>query len=505
MATLGLNLTGLSSGYPIPGSYVEVLFAQGASAGDLSAKKVLMLAPSTSGGDIVQDTEVYGPVSDETEAITKLGAGSPAHRMVRAFLAVNKTAQVYVVAPTRSAGVAATIAVLYATTTTGAGTTAIEICEETVEVAFISGETATDVALRMSNAINALTHLPVLAVPTVGSIAITAKVAGPEGNAIRLRARITSGVAMTVTQTTEAPLASGATAASLTNALATIAALDFDVIVPHTHTGTSTDAQLSALATQVNAQALPITGIRQKVLAGTALAPATAVTLAQGINKPRVDLINLEESPLEPSVVAAICAGVAANTYFVDPASNLDGYGTKAEHVFPVKPPRNQASNFTATEQTLMLNGGVTPVAVSAVGTPYIVRAITTYSLNGATADYRVRDTHRVYVADWYADTALVRLGTTPWTKLTDDPPNDLQPPANFATPKRVKSLIEQLISDGVAEGYLDPSKKQVMLDSLSVGIDPLNATRNNIGSNVFSANLYHQSAHLVRETSAAA
>lgn len=505
MATLGLNLTGLSSGYPIPGSYVEVLFAQGQSAGDLSAKKILVLAPSIAAGSIVQDTEVYGPISDETEVIAKTGAGSPAHRMARAVLSVNKTAQLYIVAPTRSAGVAASLSVTIAGTATGAGVVRVEFCEETIDYAFASGDTPTAIAAGISAAFNALTHLPAAAVPTAGVIAFTAKVAGPEGNALRLRASITAGVTSTVSPTVETAFTSGATAASLTNALATIAALDFDVIVPHSHAGASSDPQLAALVTQVNTQALPITGIRQKVIAGIALAPATAVTLSQSINKPRLDLVNLEESPLEPSVVGAICAGVAANTYFVNPAANLDSYGTKPEHVFPVKAPRNKGTNFTSTELALMLNGGVTPIGVTATGTPYVVRQVTAYSLNGALADYRVRDSHRVYVADWYADTALARLATAPWTKLTDDPPNDVQPPANFATPKRVKGLIEQLISDGCDLGYLDPAKKVAMLASLSVGIDPVNATRNNIGSNVFAANLLHQTAHLVRETSAAA
>ena len=503
--TLPLSLTGYPSTYPIPGDVVEVQFGQGVASGDLSAKKVLILAPSTAAGSIVQDTEVYGPIGDEASAIVKLGAGSPAHRMVRAFLRTNTTAQLYVLCPTRSAGTAASTTVVLATTATGAGVAKIEFCEETIEAAFVSGATADEIADDLAAAFNALTHLPATAAAVAGTITITANVAGPEGNALRLRAAITSGVATTITKTTETALTGGATAASYTTALATIAAQDFDTIVPHSHSGTSSDAVLSALVTQVNSQALPATGIRQVVVAGVALAAATAVTLSQSINKARCHFFNLEESPLEPSVVGAVVAGVYANTYFVDPSSNLDGYGTGDSDVFPILPPRNKGSAFTSTEQTLMLGGGVTPICVTPQGTPYICRAVTSRSLDGANPDYRTRDAHRVMVADNVADDLLARFRTAPWTKVTEDPPNDVQPGPKFATPKRVKGLVEQLVTDKTDAGYLDPASKPATLSALAVGIDPLNNTRINVRLPIYAANLLHTTASQVNESSPAA
>lgn len=502
---LGLNLTGLSSGMPIPGIYIEVAFGAGSAAGDLSVKKALLIAPSTSAGSITQDTEVYGPISGVDDAEAKAGSGSPLHRMARAWFAVNKNTPVYLLAPTRSAGVAATLTVTVSGTATGAGVVAVKICEETCEAAYVAGDTPTIIALALSNAINQKTHLPITSSPTVGAVPMTAKVAGPEGNAFRAVTTVTSGTTVAITGTTEAPFASGATAASYTTALTTIAGQDFDLIIPHSFSGTGTDAVLAALVTQVNSQALPSTGIRQKVLAGTSLAPATAVTLAQSINKPRLDIVNLEESPLEPSVVAAIEGAVFANTYFVDPATNLDSYGSGPNDIFPVLAPRNKGTWFTKTEQTIMLQGGVTPIGVTPTGTPYVVRQVTSYSLNGATPDYRVRDAHRVWVADWFADTLGAVLAASPYKKICEDPPNDVQPPANFATPKRVKSVVEIVVSQGVDLGYLDPAKKAQTLLEMAVGIDTLNPTRMNERCPVYSANLLHQHASLVSESSAAA
>lgn len=499
-----LSLTGLSSGMPIPGTYIEVQFAAGTAGGDLSAKKVLLLASSLAAGTIVQDTEIYGPISGVDEAELKGGSGSPLHRMARAFFAVNKTAQVYLCAPTRSAGTQATFSITIATNATGAGVAKILFCEESLEYAFLSGDTPTIIAAGLVAAFNAKTALPATAANAAGVVTLTAKVPGPEGNALLAVAAITSGVATTVTNTTESAFAGGATSASYTNALVTLAAQDFDLIVPGTHAGAGADTALSALVAQINVQALPVTGIRQKVIAGVALAPSTAVTLAQSINKPRLDIVNYRGSSIEPCVVAAVAAAVQANTYFGDPSINLAGYGKGANDIFPLARPRVAANAFTTTEQTLLLNGGVTPIAVTATGTPYIVREVTTYSLNGATPDYRVRDSHRVMVADWFADTLAARLATAPWKKICEDPPNDVQPPSNFGTPKRVKGLVEQLVSDAVDFGYVDPAKKLQTMSELAVGIDPIVPTRMNIRCPVYSANLFLQSASLIAESSSA-
>ena len=503
--SLGLNLTGLSNGMPIPGIYIEVAFGAGSAAGDLSVKNALLIAPSTSAGTIVQDTEVYGPISGVDEAELKGGPGSPLHRMALHWFKVNKNTPVYLLAPTRSAGVAATLTVTVSGTATGAGVVAVNICEESCEAAYVAGDTPTIIALALSNAINQKTHLPITSSPNVGAVAMTAKVAGPEGNALRAVTTVTSGTTVAITGTTEQAFASGATAASLTAALATIAGQSFSLIIPHTHTGSGTDAQLAALVTQVNGQALPSVGRRQKVLAGTALAASTSVTLAQSINKPRLDIVNLEESPLEPSVLAAINGAVQANKYFSNPASNLDGYGPGANDIYPVLAPRNKGSFFTETEQTIMLQGGVTPIAVTSTGNPYIVRQVTSYSLNGATPDYRVRDSHRVWVADWFADTAKAAYASAGYKWICDDLPNDVQPPAGFATPKRIKTLLEIVVTTGADLGYLDPAKKAQTMAEMAVGLDPTNATRMNERCPVYSVNLLHQHASLFSESSAAA
>src|SRR5512132_3373444 len=95
--TLALSLTGFDATNPIPGVYGEVRFAQGEAAGDLSTKKVLLVGSKTSSGTATADTQIVGPLSDESEFVTYFGAGSPLHRMGRAYLKLHKDAVLYAI------------------------------------------------------------------------------------------------------------------------------------------------------------------------------------------------------------------------------------------------------------------------------------------------------------------------------------------------------------------------------------------------------------------------
>ena len=54
-------LTGLGSDYPIPGTYVEINFAQGPAAGSGGPYTALIIANKLSTGSATADTVVYGP------------------------------------------------------------------------------------------------------------------------------------------------------------------------------------------------------------------------------------------------------------------------------------------------------------------------------------------------------------------------------------------------------------------------------------------------------------
>ncbi len=106
----------------------------------------------------------------------------------------------------------------------------------------------------------------------------------------------------------------------------------------------------------------------------------------------------------------------------------------------------------------------------------YVERSVTARSHNGSlVADYRVRDAHRVFVADALADDIQAALSLQNWESLTEDTAdeNAQQPLAKFATPKRAKAVIEPILRAYFAKGHLDPKMEAQTIAELNVGIDP--------------------------------
>jgi phage tail sheath gpL-like len=510
--TFSLALTGLDATNPIPGIYAEVRFAQGPGA-DLGPRRVLILAPKTASGAITPDTAIV-QIQDEADAIQQAGAGSPAHRMARAFFANNKSSEVWLLCPAAASGSAATDRIVIATTATANGVLSVWICGEQIDVPIITGDTATVIGDALAVAINARTHLPVTASNAAGTVSVTGKIAGTDLNSVRFRARITgTGIGTTVTPTADTALGSsgaggaaiGVGVISYTSALATLLPRKFDVILA----GTQEATPLDALMDQVTVQAEPSTGFRQKVYAASCLSPASSATLASGasLNRERADLINAEECPVEHYALCAIVAGRYLTHNGADPSYSFDGYGTRAGQILVgLSRPFNDSALPTTTELRTMLNSGVTPIAYTESGAPYIVRAVTTRCRQGSNPDYRVRDAHIVTVADRFTAELVARIAAAPWTKVTRDPVgNRPEPGAEFCTPRRMKALIEQVLDLYAAAGWIDPARLDETIAATVVGQDPLVPSRLNTSVPLYAAVLLHQHALLVKESSAAA
>lgn len=517
MGTFDVSLTGVSADNPIPAVYGEIRFAQGESNGDHGPKTVLIIAPKTSDGSITVDTEIYGPIASEDDALVKVGARSPARAMIRKFLAHCKSALVYVVCPTEATGSAAvdkiTISFSSGSNPTAAGVATITFAGETASYAYTTSDTATTIAAGLVSAFNAKTWLPATAANALGVITITGSIAGTELNSIRFRCAVTASTSVVCTVTADTAFgASGASGAAIgvgtisyTSALATILARKFSYIVPHSQEGTP----LGALMTQVGTQALPSTGFRQQVIAGSALSPSSAATLASGanLNNARAQLINQEEAPVPHYINAAGEAAIRFAAEVADPSVNLDSYGLKEGQVSPFKRPYNDSAIPTTAELMSMLNNGVTPIGVVAEnGTAYLVRSVTTRCKDAnSNYDYRARDTSVVTVGDKFLDDATVKLAQAPWTKVSDDPvdPNK-QPPAQFATPKRVRASLETLVRDYCDRGWFDPAKRDTILDAIQVGISTLNPSRVDSQVPAYASVNLHTHALLVKESSPA-
>lgn len=453
-------LTGLSAQDPVPGNYAEINFAQGASAGSGNVRPILLIANKSTAGSATPDTVVYGPTSSpqlvsNQDCINLFGQGSEVHRMWRRITAINTITPIYVICPTASAGAAATGLITITGTATASGSVRTWVGDDFVDSPINNGDTPQVIATAVAAAVNSRPDWAVTAAAAIQgagpawTATLTAKVPGPRGNWIRFQGVINgTGVTTTSSAAAIAFLSGGATADSNTTALTTIVNSRYYYIVSAAEDAT----QLGAVLSQVNTQALPITGQRERVFAGSVDTQANVNTIANGLNGARAELEWLQNADLTPAEIAAHNAAVfALEEARAVPRLNFSGYGNDATTSanWKIKAPRS-GTIPTRSQIFTALQNGVTPIGVNLNGTTYLVKRITTRSLNGSNPDYRIRDAHKVTICDFFTDDMLAKFAAQFTGKLiADDPASGARVPGpNVVTPRVCKAAIIKLIDD---------------------------------------------------------
>lgn len=455
-ATFSIPLTGLAASDVYPGNYLEVSFAQGAASIGQGNYPVLFLGNRTTAGDATADTVIYGgpnsplPLQTSQDAINRFGQGSELHRMIKRFLAVNTQSTIYAVAVTESVGAKATLPITFATAAAANGTARVFVGDEFVDVSITSGDTAIVIAGNAATQVNTKLDWAVTAANSgTAVLTITAKNNGLRGNWLRGSAVILgTGVNTTSSVTAQAFFTGGATADTSTTALATILPNRYYYIV----SAAEDAAQLGALNTQVNSQATPLTGIRQRAYGGSIDTSGNATTIATGINSARMELIWGQNLDVTPGELAAAWAGcVSFEELPLNFRTNFNFYGNQTDTStrWPIKAPKSGTSATRATMKTA-LNNGLTPVAVNANGTTAVVMRITTKSLTGSTNDYRIRAAHKVTVCDRYGDDLLTKLSLQAANKrIADDPVQGQRQMSSVVfTPRNGLALVNKLTDD---------------------------------------------------------
>jgi len=452
--TASIVITGLAANDPVPGVYLDVLFAQGPAAGDSSPREILLLGNKLSTGAATVDSVIYGPdttvpLQTEADCISLFGAGSELHRMFRRIAKINSDTTVRAIAVTESAGAAATGTITYATSATASGNTRVWVGDEFVDTAITSGDTVTTIAAAVAANINGQSHWPVTAANVAGVLTITAKQKGLRGNWIRFMAAITSGIGTTATASADGFLSGGTTADSNTTALATILPKKYYYIVSAAEDAT----QFAALAGQVSTQAAPTSGLRQRCFAGSVDTLANATTIATTINNPRAEVIWAEKSPWTPAELAANAAAVySLYETSPNPRTNFAGFGNDAATQPYWKVPASRTASAAPTRASIKsaLNNGLTPIGVNPNGTTYLVNRITSRSLSGSITDYRIRDAHKVTICDFFADDLYVKLSLqNAGKRIADDPPKGARIPGpQVVTPTVVRGQVFRLLDD---------------------------------------------------------
>ncbi len=449
------------------------------------------------------------PVQTETDVINVLGTGSQLHRAYLRFNRVNKSNSVYFLPVSESAGTAATGQIVVTGPATSGGNIRFWLGDEFIDTPVNSGDAQNAIATNLALWINTQTRWSITAVATANKVAITWSNKGPEGNWGKIQVLngpgfAATGVTVSVTGATWAAttaytttsfvtpttangfyykctvagtsgssqptfptvlgqtvtdggatwtcwgtvssagivtLGGGATADNYTTALTTILGAYFSYIV----VCDSDSTNVGRVVTQVNSQAQPTTGLRQRVIAGCVDTLANGITLATGLNAPRAEIEWGYATDLTPLEVAANNAAI----YSLFESSGNRPVGRLNFSQFPTGTTADQAAwqivasrngpgyGPTTAQITSALNNGLTPIKILTNGQAQLVKRITSRSLNGAVNDYRIRDAHKVSICDrWAADAAFVTQTQYGGKDLLNDPKQGQPPvPSQATTP----------------------------------------------------------------------
>jgi len=464
-----IPVSGIGGDWRVPGSYAEVLFAQGPASAAVGEREVVFVMPLLSSGTWTVNT--LNRVNDAGEVELGAGPGSMLHRAIRKFMAFNKDAKCWAVpyaATTGDSPVAATGTVTFATTPTATGTASVTVCGEDCSYTYKSTDTVTTIAAGIKAAVNAKTWLPCTADNSAGVLTLTAKLTGiSQGTAtvgvIRYRAKITAGTTTTVA-TSGAFLGSGVTgaegttteAANFATALATLDAVRKYYIVTSLYDATS----LGNLKTHIVNKSEPRRGLRSMGMAAYTSTPAGAATIATGRNYERLNIFLFESSEHDCAEIAGGMTALVQKKLESDPTNNMAG--TSLADVF--LPVFDAADRPTDIEQNDSINDGLSVIATNEAG-PYLVMLCNTRSKNsaGVQDDFRATETHRVSGADAFVDLLLatwaINFGQKkfkPDELLADGKfnPNQSQI-AGVVRPSTLKPVVQRLMDDFDALGHL--------------------------------------------------
>jgi phage tail sheath gpL-like len=458
---MSISVTGVPAGYWTPGDYLELNIGVGPGSTGVGQYYGLIMANKTASGSGTVDTYIYGPdttpaVQSEADVIAVAGAGSEAHRLWKRFRATNTVTPLYFVFPADAAGTAGSTTTVLANVSTGTAVLRTWVGDTVIDTSIANAQAIASIGAAAVVDIMNRTELPVTVAFVTNTFTFTSKNTGPRANEIRVRQAIVNvTTATTVTpNNVSTALMSGATDDSWTNALATILpARYYFIISPSTNvSGTNFDD----LVAQVTAQALPLTGIRQRVIAGFTGTQANGSTIAANaaINSARVQMPWLQAAEWTGGEIAAHVAATLALEEDQLWSINMRDYGKgvvggkDTSKIWRVPAPFTRASWPTPASIETAGNNGLMPIMPRTDGGSHIVASTTTKHKNGAAFDYRARSSHIISIMDRWADEYLADYSARFGGKnLANDPRSgEPEPAANVVTPRIIKAFTFEKI-----------------------------------------------------------
>jgi phage tail sheath gpL-like len=444
--TDAIALTGLTPNWRKPGVFVQVSNAAGPIAGTSKDRPTVIFGPKLSTGTYTAN-RLYWP-RDASEVEAGAGKISAAARAWKFANRVNKGSRIGIVCYAETSGgsaaAASTTITVGGTTATGTSVWTLGTADIDTSVLISTGDTPATVAGNMRAALAA--NGIIVASGSTTSVILTYPHAGTRGGTASYKpVKLTTnapGVGITITLPGDlgatTPGVEGSTAEA-TNLAAALAANSGVWVYNIVNDLGGDSAALTALASFLGNQALPLAGKRGTAILAHNGAYSAASTLALAKNYERLHEVGAPCFRNAPDEVAAQVAALFAKHEETDRTYPFGGYSGPDFLLTPVADSTQWPDDTTINNAIL---GGVMPLAVNADGRGYIVDATTTRikDATGTYTDYRAYKRHRVSGADDAGD-KLQRTLTLNMQgkKLASDPVDDKgRPVYNNTVPPKV-------------------------------------------------------------------
>ncbi|MGM7830016.1 phage tail sheath subtilisin-like domain-containing protein [Yersinia enterocolitica] len=319
-------------------------------------------------------------VSSVATVAGQAGAGSMLHGQMAAYLANDIAGEIYILPLSDAESmVAATGKITVTTQASATGVISLYIAGIRVQVAVVATDEVAEIATALTSAINAASALPVTAAAVAAVITLTAKNKGAHGNTIDLRLNYLGSAGGETTPDslvlTFTPMAGGAGAPELDDALANLQDRTFDFIInPYTDTASLNKIKdFLSDSTGRWSYAEQLYGHSFAAQSGTYGQLAAAGELR---NDQHASLLGVNGSPTPSYIWSAAYVGAIAQSLRNDPGRPLQTLAISGVLAPPL------ASRFTLTERNNLLHSGISTVTVTDDGTVQVENIITTYQKN---------------------------------------------------------------------------------------------------------------------------
>lgn len=412
---MSISFNSIPTTLRVPFTAVEFDNSRAQQGPALLQYRALIIGQKTAAGTWTADT--LQRCTSPDQALVGGGRGSMIHGQALAWFASNRSTELWIgVLADNGAGVAASGTIVVAGPATSSGTIALYLGGQRITVGVASGDTANTIAAAINTAINAALDLPVTSTVSTATVTVTFRHKGLAGNSFDIRhsfidgEALPAGVGLTITA-----LASGTTNQTLTNLIAAMADVWFQVIA-HPFTDATS---LTAIESEMVTRAGPMRS--QDGLAITAATGTfSALTTLGGGRNNQYSTILAQPSanPLTPPwEFAAESAAVVALAAAADPGRPFQTLAlTRA-----VAPPITDLWSFD--ERNLLLFSGIATSKRAAGGVVQLERLITTYRTSPAGAsDTSYLDATTIFTLLYLRFSFRTRIQTRyPRHKLAND------------------------------------------------------------------------------------